>query len=66
ILCLYIFSLLFRARAFFFSSARPTTVRRARSYDLLYVVGSFDTICKACQQQYCSAGVWTGQEFDKV
>ncbi|CAN0448878.1 unnamed protein product, partial [Discosporangium mesarthrocarpum] len=34
-------------------------------YDLLYVVGSFDTICKACQQQYCSAGVWTGEVFDK-
>lgn len=38
----------------------------ADPYDLLYVVGAFDTICKACQQQYCSAGVWTGEEFDKV
>ena len=38
----------------------------ADPYDLLYVVGAFDTICKTCQQQYCSAGVWTGQEFDKV
>ncbi len=38
----------------------------ANPYDLLYVVGAFDTICKTCQQQYCSAGVWTGQEFDKV
>ncbi|CAM9779099.1 unnamed protein product, partial [Laminaria digitata] len=35
-------------------------------YDLLYVVGTFDTICKTCQQQYCSAGVWTGEEFDKI
>ncbi|CAM9750655.1 unnamed protein product, partial [Ectocarpus sp. 13 AM-2016] len=38
----------------------------ANPYDLLYVVGAFDTICKACQQQYCSAGVWTGQVFDKI
>ena len=38
----------------------------ADPYDLLYVVGAFDTICKTCQQQYCSAGVWTGEEFDKV
>ncbi|CAM9802571.1 unnamed protein product, partial [Scytosiphon promiscuus] len=38
----------------------------ANPYDLLYVVGAFDTICKTCQQQYCSAGVWTGQEFDKI
>lgn len=38
----------------------------ANPYDLLYVVGAFDTICKTCQQQYCSAGVWTGQEFDKA
>ena len=34
-------------------------------YDLLYEVGAFDTTSRACQQQYCSIGVWTGDEFDK-
>ncbi|CAM9997280.1 unnamed protein product, partial [Phaeothamnion confervicola] len=35
-------------------------------FDDLYVVGAFDTICKTCQQQYCSVGLWTGDSFDKV
>jgi hypothetical protein len=35
-------------------------------YDTLYLVGSFDTVCKTCQQLYCSVGYWTGDEFLKV
>ncbi|KAG5189684.1 hypothetical protein JKP88DRAFT_262058 [Tribonema minus] len=41
-------------------------VRPSTLYDSLYVVGSFDTVCKTCQQLYCSVGFWTGEEFDKV
>lgn len=35
-------------------------------YDKFYVVGSFDTVTKTSQVQFCSVATWNGISFDKV
>ena len=40
--------------------------KSSKSYNVVSVVGAFDTVTKASQIQYCSVGMWDGISFDKV